>query len=124
MLRLSRRRPLGHGSSAVLFAGSSLRKLLRSQPPCTNVSLPSGRTSLIVACRSTFGFVERIHRSTRPAPTTVVLALSGLVTYETPVPAGGACHLYGGVAVQRPPSPAAVSPVKSVSGRAFAFQVK
>jgi len=31
--------------------------------------------------------------------------------------------LYGGVAVQRPFVPAAVSPVKSVSGRLNAFQV-
>src|SRR5689334_10386418 len=96
----------------------------RSQPPWTNVSLPSGRTSVIVACRSTLGFDERTHAVIAPAPTTVVLSASGAETYERPLPGGGSSHLYGGVAVHSPSLPAAVSPVKFVSGRAFAFHVK
>ena len=77
----ARRRParrLRTGSSGVLLAASSLRSLPRSQPLCTKVSLPSGRTSLIVAWRSTFGVEERTQACTAPAPTTVVLPLSGL----------------------------------------------
>src|SRR3954471_6892667 len=116
-------RRLSTGSSAVLFFASSLRSLPRNQPPCTNVSLPSGRTSVIVAWRSTVGFDARTQTCTAPAPITVVFALSGLDTYETALPAGGCSHLYGGVAVPRAPSPPAVSPEKSASGRAFAFQV-
>ena len=45
--------------SGVLFSRSSLRSSPRSQPLWTNVSLPSGRTSVTVACRSTLGFEER-----------------------------------------------------------------
>ncbi len=40
----------------------SLRSLARSHPFWTNVSLPSGRTSLTVAWRSTSGVDERSHR--------------------------------------------------------------
>src|SRR3954447_17263914 len=116
-------RRLRTGSSEVLFFASSFRSLPRSQPPCTNVSLPSGRTSVIVACRSTVGFDARTQTCTAPAPITVAFALSALDTYETALPAGGCSHLYGGVAVQSPFSPPAVSPLKSASGRAFAFHV-
>src|SRR4051812_42459031 len=89
----SRRRRLSTGSSRVLFRRSSLRSLPRTQPPCTNVSLPSGLTSLIVACRSAFGREERTQRRRAPAPTTVVLALNGLVEYDTALPAGLGTHL-------------------------------
>ena len=44
-------RKLWTGSSSVLFASLSARATVRTQPPCTKVSLPSGRTSLIVAWR-------------------------------------------------------------------------
>jgi len=71
----------------VLLA-SSLRSSARSQPPCTNVSLPSGRTSLIVACRSTFGAEERTQACSAPAPMTAALSLSGLVRYEAALPDG------------------------------------
>jgi hypothetical protein len=54
--------------------------LARTQPFCTNVSLPSGRTSLIVACRSTLGFEALTHSFTPPAPKTVVFADNGAVT--------------------------------------------
>src|SRR3954470_12128899 len=74
----------------------------------------------MVAWRSTFGFDARTHTRTSPAPSTVVLAFSGEVMYEIALPGGGESHLYGGVAVQRPFSPPAVSPVKSVGGRACA----
>src|SRR5262249_58090935 len=67
----------------------SLRSLARSQPFCTNVSLPSGRTSLTVACRSTSGVEDFTHRCTAPPPITVVLAASGAETYDTAAPAGG-----------------------------------
>src|SRR5689334_12769633 len=116
-------RRLGTGARSVLLCESSLRSFARSQPPCTNVSLPSGRTSLTVACRSTLGFDERTQAWIAPGPITVVLVLSGSVTYDTAVPAGFCAHWYGGVAVHRPFVPPAVSPVKSVSGLAFAFQV-
>src|SRR3712207_6403174 len=99
-----RARRLSTGSSGVLLALSSLRSLARSQPPCTNVSLPSGRTSLMVAWRSTFGLDDRTHACTAPAPSTVVSSASGSVTYEAALPAGFDTHSYGGVAVQRPPS--------------------
>src|SRR4051812_15636980 len=120
----SRPRRLRRGSRSVLWRRSSLRSSARSQPPCTNVSLPSGRTSVTVAWRSTFGLEERTHACTAPAPITLVSAPSGSLRYADALPAGGASHLYGGVAVHRPPSPAAVSPVKFVSGRALAFHVK
>ena len=51
---------------------ASLRSLARIQPFCTNVSLPSGRTSLIVACRSTSGVEDLTQRWTAPPPTAVV----------------------------------------------------
>src|SRR3954469_3409067 len=95
-------RRLRTGSSDVLFEASSLRSLPRSQPPCTNVSLPSGRTSVTVACRATIGFEGRTQTRTAPPPIAVVFSLSGLVRYDTPLPAGGCSHLYGGVAVQSP----------------------
>src|SRR3954451_12217305 len=116
-------RRLSTGASGVLFAASSLRSLPRSQPPCTKVSLPSGRTSLMVACRSTFGADERSHAFTAPAPTITVSDFSGAVSQATAVPSGSGVHLYGGVAVHRPSVPEAVSPEKSVSGRARASQV-
>src|SRR3954465_13208221 len=90
------------GSSSVLFRRSSLRSLPRSQPPCTNVSLPSGLTSVIVAWRSTFERVERSQARTAPAPMTVVLPRKGLVTYETALRPLLRTQLYGGVAVHRP----------------------
>ena len=54
---------------------ASLRSLARNHPFWTKVSLPSGRTSLTVAWRSTSGVDERTQRCTAPAPTTVVFAL-------------------------------------------------
>src|SRR5256885_8346904 len=90
---------VGTGSSAVLgrlkmlFAFvESLRSLARSQPFWTNVSFPSGRTSLIVACRSTSGVDDRTHRETAPLPMTVVFEASGAETYDTAVPDGFCCH--------------------------------
>ena len=71
-------RRLWTGSSSVLLAGSSARASPRIQPPCTKVSLPSGRISLIVTSRSTFGFDERTQTSTAPTPSTVVSAVSGV----------------------------------------------
>src|SRR3954468_22039224 len=71
---------------------ASLRSLARIQPFWTNVSLPSGRTSLTVATRSTSGVDERTQRLTAPLPTTAVFAVSGAVTYETAVPAAFCCH--------------------------------
>ena len=78
---------LGIGSSVVLgrlnmlfVSVESLRSLARSQPFCTNVSLPSGRTSLIVACRSTSGVDERTQSETAPVPMTVVSLVSGAET--------------------------------------------
>ena len=70
----------------LLFVASA-RMLPRTQPLCTKVSLPSGRTSLTVACRSTFGVDDLTHRRTAPAPMTVVVAGSGSVTYATALPA-------------------------------------
>src|SRR3954447_13602809 len=81
------------GASSVLFRRSSLRSLPRTQPPCTNVSLPSGLTSVIVACRSAFGREDRTQTRRAPAPTTVVSALNGLVEYDTALPAGVGTHL-------------------------------
>src|SRR6476660_237194 len=91
---------VGTGSCAelkrlnMLFASvESFRSLARSQPFWTNVSFPSGRTSLIVASRSTSGLVDRTQRLTAPLPMTVVFAVSGDETYETAVPDGLCCHL-------------------------------
>ena len=78
---------VGIGSSVVLGrlnmlfeSVESLRSLARSQPFCTNVSFPSGRTSLIVACRSTSGVDDFTQSETAPLPTTVVFAVSGAET--------------------------------------------
>src|SRR5579859_656246 len=88
-------RALGIGLSNVLGSlrkladpEASLRQLLCRYPFWTNVSLPSGRTSLIVAWRSTIGREARTHTWTAPAPTTVVSLASGAETYDTAVPAG------------------------------------
>src|SRR4051794_12684064 len=56
---------------------ASARSLARIQPSCTKVSLPSGRTSLIVAWRSTSGVDDLTHRYTAPPPTAVVSLASG-----------------------------------------------
>src|SRR3954447_7658599 len=81
-------RKLGTGSGFVLFFWSSLRSLVLSQPLCTKVSLPSGRTSETVACRSTLGASAWIQAFSAPAPITAVSLLSGLLTYESACPAG------------------------------------
>src|SRR5580692_11815737 len=103
---------LGTGSSGVLGAfrksaalDESARSLARSQPFCTNVSFPSGRTSLTVACRSTSGVDDRTQRSTAPPPITVVSLESGGVTYERDVPAGFCCqsHCQAEALLHRPP---------------------
>src|SRR4051812_883574 len=86
---------LGTGSSTVLCClkmlsavVASLRSLARIQPFCTNVSWPSGVTSLTVASRSTSGVDERTHRCTDPAPSTVVFVFNGAVRYDTAFPDG------------------------------------
>src|SRR5438876_4132289 len=90
----------GIGSSAVLVrlnmlsdVVESLRSLARIQPFCTNVSLPSGRTSLIVACRSTSGVDDRTQMSTAPEPMTVVFVPNGAERYDTEAPDGYCCQL-------------------------------
>src|SRR3954463_867068 len=98
MAETSASRRLRTGSSGVLLAASSLRSFARTQPFCTKVSLPSGRTSVIVAWRSTLGVDERTHACTAPAPTTVVLPVRGAVRYDTALPGGLCTHSYGGVA--------------------------
>src|SRR6476661_974888 len=92
---------VGIGSSAVLSCLNmllefveSLRSLARIQPFWTNVSFPPGRTSLIVACRSTSGVDDRTQRLTAPLPMTVVFAVSGAETYETAVAVGACCQFH------------------------------
>ena len=80
--RAAARRRIRAGS-APARAGCSWRRracapLPRTQPFCTKVSLPSGLTSLIVACRSTLGAEERTQALTAPAPITVVSPASGV----------------------------------------------
>src|SRR5262249_39149216 len=101
----------------------SFRPLARIQPFCTNVSLPSGRTSLIVAWRSTPGADERTQRFTDPLPTTVVLAANAGVTYETAVPDGFCCqfHCHCDALPHKPPVPVLLP--KSVGGSACAFEL-
>src|ERR1700741_945368 len=77
----------GIGSSRVLFwwrmlfvVVESLRSLARNHPFCTNVSLPSGRTSLTVPGRATSGVEEPTQRWTAPALITVVFDFSGAET--------------------------------------------
>ena len=102
---------------------TSLRSLARIQPFWTNVSLPSGRTSLTVACRSTSGVEERTHRWTAPPPITVVFVFSGADTYDTAVPAGFCFqfHCHCDALPHRPPEPVLLP--KSVSGSALALEV-
>src|SRR5256885_849237 len=105
---------VGTGSSAVLGrlkmlfeSVESLRSLARIQPFCTNVSLPSGRTSLIVACRSTSEVEDRTQRWTAPPPMTAVFVTSGAETYERADP-GGYCfqrHCHWDAFPQSPPAP-------------------
>src|SRR5712691_9979618 len=92
---------VGIGSSAVLSrlnmlfeSVESLRSLARIQPFWMKVSFPSGRTSLIVACRSTSGVDDRTQRLTAPLPMTVVFAVGDAETYETAVPDGLCCHFH------------------------------
>src|SRR3982074_1298568 len=108
---------VGMGSSAVLgrlkmlfeFV-ESLRSLARIQPFWTNVSFPSGRTSLIVACRSTSGVDDRTQRLTAPLPITEGLAGRGVGTYETAVPDGLCCqfHCHWDALPHKPPPPVLV----------------
>src|SRR4030081_2210006 len=107
-------RKVGIGCSKVGFClnmfvevVARLRSLARIQPFCTNVSLPSGRTSLTVAWRSTSGVEDRSHRCTAPAPITVVLVLSGADRYATAVPAGFCFqfHCHADALAHRPPVP-------------------
>src|SRR4051812_50064231 len=74
----------------------------------------------MVAWRSTFGFDAFTQTFTAPAPSTVVFDFNGGVTYDAALPAGGTTHLYGGGAVQSPPSPPAGSPGKALGGRPWA----
>src|SRR3954454_7194076 len=71
---------------------ASLRSLARIQPFCTNVSLPSGLISLMVASRSTSGVEDLTQSFTEPAPTTTVSSLSGAVTKDTALPDGFGFH--------------------------------
>src|SRR4051812_36757109 len=105
---------VGTGSSAVLGrlkmlfeSVESLRSLARIQPFWTKVSLPSGRTSLIVACRSTSAVDDRAQSCTAPPPTTVVFAVSGAETYATAVPAGfcSQLHCHCDALPHKPPPP-------------------
>jgi hypothetical protein len=59
---------------------ASLRSLARIQPVCTNVSLPSGRTSLTVAWRSTSEVDDLTQSWTAPPPMAVMLLVSGAET--------------------------------------------
>src|SRR5438876_4342264 len=121
---------LGIGSSVVLSrlnmlfeSVESLRSLARIQPFCTNVSFPSGRTSLIVASRSTSGADERTQRFTDPLPITVLLPANGCVTYETAVPDGFCCqfHCHCDALPHNPPVPVLL--LQSVRGSAFASEL-
>src|SRR4051812_1254442 len=118
----SRARRLRIGSSGVLLRASSLRCAVFSQPFCTNVSCPSGRSSEIVTCRSTFAVAALIDADTAPAPMTTVFAASGPVSQLSAVPAGLASQRYAGVAPHSPPGP--VLPVKLVFGRADGSSLK
>src|SRR5262245_6491798 len=106
MLRTGSSNVLGCASRLLLVV-SSLRSLARSHPFCTNVSLPSGRTSLTVACRSTSGVEDRSHRWTAPAPMTVVSVVIGADTYDTAVPAGfcSQFHCHADAFAHNPPVP-------------------
>ena len=111
----ARRRParrLRTGSSGVLLAASSLRSLPRSQPPWTKVSLPSGRTSLIVAWRSTFGVEERTQACTAPAPMTVVVGAQRARSGTTRALPAGLC----GPLVGRRRGPQAAGAGRGVAG--------
>src|SRR5712692_2462944 len=101
----SARRRLGTGASRVLFRGSSFRASERSQPFWTKVSLPSGRTSDTVTCRSTLGAEDRIHARSAPTKTTAVSEERGADTYDPALPAGLWSQRYCGNAVQSPPGP-------------------
>src|ERR1700730_19402438 len=68
---------------------ASLRSLARIQPFWTNVSLPSGRTSLTVAWRSTSGVDDLTQRWMAPPPIAVVLLAIGADRYDTAEPADG-----------------------------------
>src|SRR3954447_22163186 len=90
---------LGTGSNVELGCAktvcdpvASLRSLARRYPFCTNVSCPSGVTSLIVACRSTSGVEDFTQRYSAPAPTTAVSDASGGERYDAAVPAGFCFH--------------------------------
>src|SRR5438132_13229313 len=86
---------------------ASLRSLARIQPFCTNVSLPSGRTSLTVTWRSTSRVDDFTHTCTAPAPMTEVFAAIGAEVYETAEP-GGLCsqfHVHCDALPQSPPDP-------------------
>src|SRR3954468_15383823 len=109
-------------SNGVLLRASGLRSAVFGRPFCTNVSCPSGRSSEIVTCRSTFAAAALIDADTAPAPMTTVFAASGSVSQLSAVPAGLASQRYAGVAPHSPPGP--VLPVKLVFGRADGSSLK
>src|SRR5438105_12976771 len=82
----------------------NLRRLARIQPFWTNVSLPSGLTSLTVAWRSTSGVDDLTHRWTAPAPIAARLPVSGADTQDTAEPAGLCSHFpsHRDASLQRP----------------------
>src|ERR1700746_783390 len=86
---------------------ASLRSLARIQPSCTNVSLPSGRTSLTVAWRSTSGVDDLTQSETAPAPIAAVVLVSAANTWATAEPAGGCAqfHSHSEALPQSPPEP-------------------
>src|SRR3954468_14183419 len=103
-------------SNGVLLRASSLRCAVFSQPFCTNVSCPSGRSPETAPSRSPFPPPALIDADPAPAPMTTVFAASGSVCQLSAVPAGLGSQRYAGVAPHSPPGP--VLPVKLVAGRA------
>ena len=83
------------GRSSVA-SGASLRILARSHPFCTNISVPSGRTSVIVTCTSVSCAVDFNQRSTLALPITAVSCVSGAVVYASAVPGLGAGQFHFG----------------------------
>src|SRR6202007_2481477 len=86
----------GVGDCLNMFSAvvASLRSLPRIHPFWTKVSLPSGRTSLTVAWRSTSGVDDFPQELTAPPPITVVSAPSGAETYDTAEPCVGCTQFH------------------------------
>src|SRR5690606_38875862 len=91
------------GASSVDLPSSSARSLTRSQPDCTYISCPSGRTSEMLTSTSASPTELRIHRSALAGPTITRSWLSTSLTNTTAVSVSSSFQFHDGSGVLMSP---------------------